>query len=218
MASYFQSKEFKDLLFTGLILALFGFGAVSGLAMVNYFTEERIDQANKMKTISAMQDLFSPMELGYQTYFYKIPDIEGDLYAVYQSEEGEKNIESLQQLKQDESSQIIGYAVRSNPKTGYSGLIKMIVGINADLSLAGYRIIEHNETPGLGAEATADYFRNAFKSTASNKIYYEEMPKSRLEFKKVFGIDTISGATITSMAMVDGVKLAYEQLFNQVLE
>ena len=33
---------------------------------------------------------------------------------------------------------------------GYSGEIRMIVGINADGSIAGVRILDHHETPGLG--------------------------------------------------------------------
>ena len=35
-------------------------------------------------------------------------------------------------------------------KDGYSGDISMIVGINFDGTVAGVRVVEHRETPGLG--------------------------------------------------------------------
>ncbi len=33
---------------------------------------------------------------------------------------------------------------------GYSGTIRLLVGINIDGSLSGVRVISHRETPGLG--------------------------------------------------------------------
>ncbi|HAD09787.1 MAG TPA: electron transporter RnfG, partial [Porticoccaceae bacterium] len=33
---------------------------------------------------------------------------------------------------------------------GYSGDIRLIVGINRDGTIAGVRVLDHRETPGLG--------------------------------------------------------------------
>ena len=207
----------KDLILTGLTLALFGMVSVSGLAMINYATEDRIEAANAQKKIDAMKELFSPLELGFLSSFLTLEDVEGDITVVYNYEGGEEpSFETYQEVVDDPNAMLLGFVVGAGPKTGYSGLIKMIVGINADLSLAGYRIIEHNETPGLGANMLDKTFMKAFVSSTSNRITYDSLPASKLEYKAALGVDALSGSTITSMALVDGVKIAYSDLFSML--
>ena len=45
----------------------------------------------------------------------------------------------------------IGYCVQVEPK-GFGGNLTMIVGINADGTVAGAKVTSHAETPGLGAK------------------------------------------------------------------
>ena len=49
----------------------------------------------------------------------------------------------------------IGYCVQVEPK-GFGGNLTMIVGINADGTVAGAKVTSHAETPGLGAKSQAD--------------------------------------------------------------
>ena len=96
----------------------------------------------------------------------------------------------------DKKRRKLGYAFRVYPK-GYGGTIDMVVGIDLKGRVAGIKIISMNETPGLGMKASESKFLRQF----TGKTF-----KSPLKAKK--DVDSITGATITSQAVSDGVKLA----------
>ncbi len=88
----------------------------------------------------------------------------------------------------------IGYAVDLDSR-GFGGVINMIVGIGTDGTVAGVRVISHSETPGLGSKATlADYLKNYVGVGEQLTIKQD--------------IDAVSGATISSKAVLAGVNLA----------
>ena len=93
-----------------------------------------------------------------------------------------------------------GYCVQVTPK-GFGGVLTMIVGINADGTIAGAKVTSHAETPGLGAKSQAD----------PNWItqYAGQTADGQLQVTKDGGtINAITGATITSRAVTDGVNTA----------
>jgi len=96
----------------------------------------------------------------------------------------------------DKKNRKIGYAFRVYPK-GYGGTIDMVVGIDLKGRVAGIKIISMNETPGLGMKASESNFLRQFMGKTSG---------SPLKAKK--DIDAITGATITSQAVANGVKQA----------
>ncbi|TVZ39936.1 electron transport complex protein RnfG [Alteromonadaceae bacterium 2753L.S.0a.02] len=87
---------------------------------------------------------------------------------------------------------------------GYSGDIKLIIGINADGSVAGVRTLSHKETPGLGDKVDirkSDWItRFAGKSLNNPKIERWSVRKDGGDF------DQFTGATITPRAVVKRVK------------
>ena len=90
----------------------------------------------------------------------------------------------------------IGYAYRVFPQ-GYDGAIDMLVGIDMNGRVAGVKILSIHETPGLGMRASEASFLKQFTG---------KTVASPLKAKK--DVDAISGATITSQAVSDGVKQA----------
>ena len=87
---------------------------------------------------------------------------------------------------------------------GYSGSIKLLVGINADGTLTGVRVSAHRETPGLG---------DAIEEERSDWIYgfdgksLDNPPLERWRVKRDGGaFDQLTGATITPRAIVKAVK------------
>ena len=93
-----------------------------------------------------------------------------------------------------------GYCVQVTPK-GFGGVLTMIVGIHADGTIAGAKVTSHSETPGLGAKSQAD----------PNWItqYAGQTADGQLQVTKDGGtINAITGATITSRAVTDGVNTA----------
>jgi len=99
----------------------------------------------------------------------------------------------------DKEHRKLGYAFRVYPK-GYGGTIDMVVGIDLKGRVAGIKIISMNETPGLGMKASGSKFLRQFMGKTA---------KSPLKAKK--DIDAITGATITSQAVADGVKQALKK-------
>ncbi|MGB9677154.1 MAG: RnfABCDGE type electron transport complex subunit G [Candidatus Ratteibacteria bacterium] len=88
---------------------------------------------------------------------------------------------------------------------GYGGDIYFKVGIDNENRVKKVKIKEHNETPGLGAKITQDSFLNQFTGKTKDEIY---LKKDKLDGK----IDAITGATISSRAIVDGVRKLLEKL------
>jgi len=104
-----------------------------------------------------------------------------------------KEAEDIQKFEEIKSifrgfkdNKITGYAILLEA-SGYGGDIKILVGVNKDKEITGIKIMEHLETPGLGARIEENEFLSQFIGK----------PK---EF------DAITGATISSTAVIDTVK------------
>lgn len=92
----------------------------------------------------------------------------------------------------------IGRIFREAQK-GYDATpVTMLVGIG-DENVVAVEILEQRETPGLGDKIKDDWFREQFKDkTKEDKLVVKE------------DIDSITGATISSKAVANGVKAALE--------
>ncbi len=91
---------------------------------------------------------------------------------------------------------------------GYGGYIYIKVGIDNNLKIKGVKILQHNETPGLGAKITKSEFLNQFKNLDFKNLYLKkDNPQGK--------IDSITGATISSRAVVDGVRKLIEKIKNE---
>ena len=89
---------------------------------------------------------------------------------------------------------VAGYCVNVVSNKGYGGNIELMVGFDAELKVVGIEYIQMAETPGLGMNAKTDEkFNNQF-------IGKEAFSDSDLE--------AMTGATITSKAVNDGVNIA----------
>ena len=97
---------------------------------------------------------------------------------------------------------LVGYNFTVSPK-GYSGLINMVVGISKEGQIMDIKILAHSETPGLGAKAPDPAFAGQFKN---KKV--KELNVTKTAAAKDEDIQAISGATITSRAVVSGVNEA----------
>jgi electron transport complex protein RnfG len=83
---------------------------------------------------------------------------------------------------------------------GYSGPIKLLVGVYADGTLAGVRAISHKETPGLGD--AIDSNRSDWIRTFTGRSL-NDPPPDRWQVKKDGGdFDQLTGATVTPRAIV----------------
>ena len=109
---------------------------------------------------------------------YKIDD---EIYTIY-SDENEEDV--------------IGYALLALGR-GYGGDINILVGLEDATTLKGITIISQTETPGLGTRITGSDFTDEFTGMAIDDIGLK---------RDGGGIDALTGATISSRAVVDAVK------------
>lgn len=91
-----------------------------------------------------------------------------------------------------EGGNVIGYTIKTVPN-GYDGPIEVLTGINMDGEITGIEIISQTETPGLGDRITEEDFKDQFEGQSSD---------SEVE------VDVLSGATVSSDAVVNGVNAA----------
>ncbi len=103
--------------------------------------------------------------------------------------------------------EVVGYAVQTASKRGYSGLITLMVGISVDDEVLGVSVLSHAETPGLGSKM-CDEGNNLISSVKGASL-----GAMNLHVKKDGGdVDALTGATITSRAYCDALARAYAAL------
>ncbi len=108
----------------------------------------------------------------------------------------------------DKAGHRIGYAVSVSAK-GYGGEISVMVGIStpkkASAAITGVEILSHEETPGLGANAEKQDFRDQYKQEVPPEGFTVTKDGTGLSNGK---IDAVTGATITSSAVTEAVNEA----------
>ena len=102
----------------------------------------------------------------------------------------------------DKENNEIGIAVLS-PAPGFQSIIKVLIGIDTKTkSITNIKILEHLETPGLGSRIEEPDFLCQFKQ--------QELEKQ--------DFDAITGATISSIAVIDSVKETANEILKLVEE
>lgn len=102
----------------------------------------------------------------------------------------------------------VGYVFVITNSNGYSGDIKLSLGIKADGTVYGIAFTELNETPGKGSLAAEPAFKDQFNARLVDEF--------ELNGSGDNGIDAITGATITSNAVLDAVNAGLDY-FNSVI-
>lgn len=96
-----------------------------------------------------------------------------------------------------------GIAFETSSDKGYSGLIRIIVGVRPDGEILSVGIVEQKETPGLGSKIAEPRFTDQYKGKTLRNAQWK-VKKDGGEF------DEISGATISPRAVTNAVKTGLE--------
>ncbi|MDD6212510.1 MAG: RnfABCDGE type electron transport complex subunit G [Clostridiales bacterium] len=111
----------------------------------------------------------------------------------------------------DASGNALGIVVNVTSPEGYGGDINLSIGVSADGTLTGMKVVSNSETAGLGANCTKDWFQDQFAGIQANEIVYSKTGKSADN-----EIDAISSATFTTSACTSavnaGLAFAYDYL------
>ncbi|MDD6551645.1 MAG: RnfABCDGE type electron transport complex subunit G [Lachnospiraceae bacterium] len=103
----------------------------------------------------------------------------------------------------DKSGKSLGYVITVVTKS-YGGNATFSMGVTNDGKMNGYKITDISDTPGLGMKSTEPSFMNQFKGIAVGKYTVTKSTPKDNE------IQAISGATITSRAITNGVDAGFE--------
>jgi Na+-translocating ferredoxin:NAD+ oxidoreductase subunit G len=91
---------------------------------------------------------------------------------------------------------------------GYSSFIKMLVSLSPDMKIRDVKILDMNETPGLGDQVLEKSFLDQFKGKSLSQIIL-----TKSETKE--NIQAVSGATYSSRGVTNGVKNAVQLLVDK---
>jgi len=188
----------KNILRFVLVLFLVNLVAAAILAGVYTVTRPKIEAQKKMAEAEALREVM-PESVGNR--LEKVEDGDAGYWKVFK----------------DENYRPSGYVFIAK-KYGYLSVIETMVGIKRDGSITGVRILNQNETPGLGAkivEILSDKtLKSALKGLFSGKKEPEKniLPYFTEQFKGVnvknidiSNTDAITGATISSKAVVESI-------------
>ena len=112
----------------------------------------------------------------------------------------------------DDAGSVIGYAVSVTSMEGYDGEITMSVGFLADGTITGLAFTTITETAGMGMKAVEPAFRDQFKDKNVEAFKLNKAGGSTTDEE----IDSISGASVTSGAVVNAVNAALDFYRNQI--
>lgn len=177
-----------------MVLVLVGVALITGgiLAYVNHITEAPI----KLQAEKTLADGIKAVMGGVQ-----LSVAEND--TVKQTIKGKEAVFVIHKTV-DSNKQDLGVAVESTTG-GFGGDLKVLVGFDKDGNILGYTILQHAETPGLGAKAD-----KWFQKDGKGSIIGKNPNKDNLTVKKDGGdIDAITASTITSRAFLLAVTQAY---------
>lgn len=197
----------KKIVHDALILTAFTLVLGFVLGLVYGITKEPIAAADLAKAQAAYQKVFEEAE-SFEAY----DAFDKEAAASVMSDNGFADEITDVQTAKDAGGSTLGYVITVTAKDGSQANITFSVGITGDGTVNGYSITSIAETPGLGDKAKNEEFSSQFNGKqAESFTVVKQAPASDSE------IESISGATITSRAMTNGVN-ACMTYFREVLE
>jgi electron transport complex protein RnfG len=181
----------------GFTLALFAAAACVGLAFVYSGTSGIIAERQQADLEAALKEFF-PQGDAFKDISAEIA--EGTLTSPDQSVTFE-NAYAIQK-----EGKTIGAAIRA-ARGSYGGTLRALVGIGVDGTIAGVRILEHQDTPGLGANAASPSY---FVDREKGLTFYGQFTGKSLSdpFEVKQDVIAITASTVTSRSVSQAVKAA----------
>jgi len=193
----------KNMLVNAAMLGLFAILGTALVAYVNELTKDRAAENVRQHTLKKLHELIPPAMHDNDLGQDKIKVLDGLLGNKEEDDEADRMI--IYRARKDQ--QPVAAIIQCIAPDGYSGKIKLLVAIQYNGRLAGVRVTEHLETPGLGdaIEAHKSDWIHIFKGKSSQNPQAEKWKVKRDSGE----FDQITSATITSRAIV---KATYKAL------
>jgi len=207
-----------------LVLTLICLIAAAALAYTFSLTRDRIAASRRSELIKGLEAVMPPTKDKIEERI--LPSV-----TAAQPSDREKLYVAL-----DANGNVVAYAAIGFAR-GYSSEINVMVGVTPDFAINAIRILSQSETPGLGERTrevppTKSIWKAVGDMFAKEQEPFQEVildPPFQAQFRNktwdqlvvtttpgADGITVITGATITTQAVVDAVRNAVRTIENAV--
>ena len=167
-----------------IVLTLISVIAAGALAYVNKITAGPIEE-NKARTLAEGINTVLGVSDAQVQETKTVQDTNGNDVIIYATDKG--------------------VAVQAIDPNGFGGKLSVLVGFDDEGAIKGYTVLEHAETPGLGAKAD-----KWFQKGEKGDIIGKNPGQKELTVSKDGGeVDAITASTITSRAFLRAVNVAF---------
>ena len=182
-----EAKKQSGMASLVIVLAVICLVSAAILGLVNKVTVGPI-QANTEKTVQESLRTVMPIDGDYEdvTDQYSGDPVTVDVTGV------SVPVKAVYKAAEE------GYVVETMSPNGFGGALDMMAGVDSEGNVTGIAIISHAETSGLGSKSTDPEWQAQFKGV-NGTIGVT---------KDGYQINAITGSTITSRAVCDGVNAA----------
>jgi len=182
-----EAKKQSGMASLVIVLAVICLVSAAILGLVNKVTVGPI-QANTEKTVQESLRTVMPIDGDYEdvTDQYSGDPVTVDVTGV------SVPVKAVYKAAEE------GYVVETMSPNGFGGALDMMAGVDNEGNVTGIAIISHAETSGLGSKSTDPEWQAQFKGV-NGTIGVT---------KDGYQINAITGSTITSRAVCDGVNAA----------
>lgn len=185
-----MNKIMKDTLILTVITLVAGLL----LGLVYEITKEPIAKQQELTKQESYKSVFTDAS-EFSQFDVNIDEINKKLSAAGMADSVDEILEAV-----DENGESIGYVIKITSSEGYGGSISFVLGIKSDGTVNGIEYLSISETAGLGMKAKDAAFKDQF-----NNKNVETFVVTKVVAAADNEIDAISGATITSNAVTNGV-------------
>ena len=178
----------------GFILALFSLVSTGLIAITYAITKDKIAQEIEAAMARRLNEIIKKDEYDNDVYHDCTTARDSELLGTQ---------EALNVYRMRNQGDNYALFLTTIAPDGYAGKIKLVMGVYQDGTIAGVRVTEHQETPGLGdkIEIEKSNWINQFKGKN-----LENMSANDWKVKKDGGqFDAMTGATITPRAIVKAI-------------
>ncbi|OOB77034.1 MAG: FMN-binding protein [Epulopiscium sp. Nuni2H_MBin003] len=170
------------------------------LGLVFEITKEPIAIAKETAKQQAYQEVFSAADS-----FIDYAGFSADEARSVLDNAGLTSDSIVEVVEATSSGEVLGHVITVTAHDGYAGDITFTIGITLDGNINGIAILTIGETPGLGMKAAEDGFTSQFGNKSAQQFVVTKTGST-----SDGEIDAIGGATITTVAMVNGVNAGLE--------
>jgi len=185
-----------------LLVSSFFFGlliAVTNAALSGRIEQNRIAKLNALtKALLPDAERFQPLDTNIEV---QLPDGSKEKATIFEafSSDGQR----------------VGWSFNAHG-TGFAGPIELVVAVDKDFQkLMGFNVLASSETPGFGDQIKSDYYRRQFINAPADKLMLVKTGSAAAIDSQIVAI---TGATVSSQAVVNIVNTFLTQIKNQMQE